>query len=147
MSSFSSNASKTGVLHYPPPNFTYVEENLSRCSIPITLENVTFCNSMGIKRILNYSGKQLDAKVTGYCESKGIKIVRFIFLFVLITINGLFKQQDVNIRDPEFPWYDIPKFQDWIVLCLEDLISQYSHASTLIVGRCVFHCIYFCHCH
>ncbi len=40
----------------------------------------------------------------------------------------------MNINHEEVTASNIAKFQEWIVLCVEDVISQCSHASTLVVG-------------
>lgn len=54
-------------------------------------------------------------------------------------------QQDVNIEGEELEnRSDIAKIEEWVALCVEDIISQSSHASTLVVGRLVsFHRLFF----
>lgn len=74
----SSKSTKNGVLFYPPPNFSYFDEHLSRCTMPITQNNAVFWQNIGMKRVLNYSGKELDGNVLTFCETKSIKVVSLV---------------------------------------------------------------------
>jgi hypothetical protein len=102
---------------FPPVNFSFLEERLSRCSFPLTKQNALFCVSLKIERVLNFSGKPFSSQVSTIFHTNGIQI------------------QNVSVDREEVVPSDIEKFQDWVAVCIEDIISQYSHASTLIVGR------------
>lgn len=71
VSSSSSNP-VISVQFHPPSQFLYLEENLSHCFAPLHKHHVSFLAHMGIERILNYSGRKLDALVLGACEAHGI---------------------------------------------------------------------------
>jgi hypothetical protein len=124
----------------PPIGFTYLEDRLLRCSSPFSKLNAHFCLSVKVERVLNYSGKALDPDVTSVFTANGIKVVseRYVIKNNVLFSNCTclsFLQQDVKLDLEEHPPSNLKKFQEWLAICVEDIISQYSHACTLIVGR------------
>ena len=45
-------------------------------------------------------------------------------------------QNDVPLSERDFDATDLVKFEEWIALAVEDIISHSSHAATLMVGNC-----------
>lgn len=60
----------------PPLNFSYIEENISRCHLPLNKTNISFLQSISIECIINLCGKKLDPSFTTYCDEAGIINVR-----------------------------------------------------------------------
>ena len=69
-------ANISGYTLVPPPNFGYAEENISRCSFPLARNHISFLQSIGVGHIINLSSKKIDAVIQGFCDEKGIEIVR-----------------------------------------------------------------------
>jgi hypothetical protein len=59
----------------PPSNFCYVEENICRCTQPISRNNIAFIDSISIGYLLNVSGRKLDAALLAFCEERDIVVV------------------------------------------------------------------------
>jgi hypothetical protein len=57
---------------FPPPHFSYLEENLCHCFAPLQKSHVSYLGHVGIQRILNYSGRKLDSIVLTHLENVGI---------------------------------------------------------------------------
>lgn len=72
-SNVKSSSSTYGVV--PPSNFSYVEENICRCTFPITRHNLTFIQSTSLTYIVNLSGRRHDSLVQGFFEEKNIEVV------------------------------------------------------------------------
>lgn len=118
MATFSSTGNKkTSYLLSPPPLFTYLDEKLSCCFVPLLKQHLSFLKSIHVQRILNYTGKKIDHLSPEWCEASGIQL------------------QDVNIDDKDFPRNEVGKFHEWLTMNVEDVIAQSSFAHTLIVGR------------
>jgi hypothetical protein len=67
--------SSAGYSILPPPNFSYVEENICRCWFPVTRSNVNFIQSVSVNYIVNVSGKKFESAFQSYCDEKGIEVV------------------------------------------------------------------------
>ena len=62
----------------PPSNFSYVEENICRCTFPISRHNLSFIQSTSLNYIINISGRKHDQAVLTYFEEKNIEVVRML---------------------------------------------------------------------
>jgi hypothetical protein len=101
----------------PPPLFTYLDSKLSVCFGPLTKANISFFKSIGMEKIINFSGKKLDSSVSDLCSSVSLSV------------------QDVNINDQDFPRSSISKFNEWLNIQVVDIISQSISQSIVIFGR------------
>jgi len=70
------SSSSFGVV--PPSNFSYVEENICRCTFPISRHNLSFIQSTSLTYIINISGRKHDQAVLTYFEEKNIEVVRIL---------------------------------------------------------------------
>lgn len=68
-------SSSGGYSIVPPPNFSYVEENICRCTYPVTRANISFAQSINIGYIVNVSARKIDSAFQTYCDERTIEIV------------------------------------------------------------------------
>lgn len=73
--------SKTKLSLVPPPNFSYFEETVCRCSLPVTKTNIPYLHSISIGCVVNLSKKDLDSALISYCGEQGVHIVRKFGLY------------------------------------------------------------------
>lgn len=69
------STSSVGYSINPPPNFSYIEENVCRCCLPLTRTNFTFVQSVNIGVVLNMTARKLDPMFLAYCTDKEIEVV------------------------------------------------------------------------
>lgn len=68
-------SSSGGYSIVPPPSFSYVEENICRCTYPVTRANISFAQSINIGYIVNVSARKIDPAFQTYCDERTIEIV------------------------------------------------------------------------
>lgn len=66
---------KSNYVLVPPPNFSYLEDTLCRCTVPISRNSISFLHSISVGCIVNVSGKKMDSAVVSYCEEQGVLLV------------------------------------------------------------------------
>lgn len=71
----------------PPSNFSYIEESICRCSLPLNRQNIAFLQSTSINFVVNISGKKFEPAVVTYFEDKSIDTVRFSNFALLSAVN------------------------------------------------------------
>jgi len=62
-----------------PPNFTYIEDCLSRCTTPISRPSWSFFPNLLLGAILNISGEKFDDQLLAYFHSNNIQVNNFSF--------------------------------------------------------------------
>lgn len=77
MKSANVKSSSTSFGVVPPANFSYLEENICRCTYPITRHNLNFVQSTNLNYIVNLSGRKHDQAVLTFFEEKNIEVVKF----------------------------------------------------------------------
>lgn len=101
----------------PPPNFSYVEDSLCRCTHPLSQNSITYVKSIGIGIIVNLC----DAKSSTH------------------LLNSLADEHDIILKTPphdreDFAFENIAAFEAWIASTLEFIISQCCMQPTLLIG-------------
>lgn len=59
----------------PPSNFSYIEESICRCSLPLTRQSIPFLQSTNISYVVNLSGKKFDSSIVSFFEDRGVETV------------------------------------------------------------------------
>lgn len=77
-----SSSSSPSYYLVPPLNFSYIDNNLSHCFGPLIPANLFFFKSIGIERILNFSGKSFDKSLKESLDLFNLQVVSFNFLSI-----------------------------------------------------------------
>eukprot|EP01032_Pedospumella_encystans_P020436 gene20436-23212_t len=108
------SSSSFGVV--PPSNFSYIEENICRCTFPISRHNLSFIQSTSLNYIINISGRKHDQAVLTYFEEKNIEVKALL-------------------QDGESPPFTpLSSLETWIASTIEIILAKSSECSVLIVG-------------
>ena len=90
MKQANSKSSNLNFVVMPPHNFSYVEENICRCSAPLSRNNISFIQSILIGCIVNVSGRKLDPVLAAYCDEQEISVVRNVVPSDIVLSNFYF---------------------------------------------------------
>ena len=59
----------------PPSNFSYFEESICRCSLPLNRQSIPFLQSTSVNFVVNITGRKLEAAIVSFFEDRNIEIV------------------------------------------------------------------------
>ena len=65
------------VIMNPPPNFSFIEDCICRCTTPIARQNWSFLQTLYLGTVLNISGDALEDQLAVYLKSNNIQVNNF----------------------------------------------------------------------
>lgn len=135
-SNVKSSSSTYGVV--PPSNFSYVEENICRCTFPITRHNLSFIQTTSLTYIVNLSGKRHDSLIQAFFEEKNIEVVStpcsLLIQFTHLMICLLLSQKLVLQEGESPPFSPLSSLEAWIASTIEVILTKSCECSILLVG-------------
>jgi hypothetical protein len=138
-------ASTAGFSVTPPSNFSYIEENICRCTFPLTRANVSFVQSINVTNVINLSSKKLETSFQSFCDEKGIDVVRLVrcvAVFAFFNLPSCCSQNNI-LQEGEIPPFNpVSSLETWITSTIITTLAKSLTGVVLVVGRYFVPCIY-----